>query len=276
MSYSPISNLTPDFKTRPSGNMFKWKENAPYNGADTSVGYDIDKQTFMQQGIKYGDYDEYVQPHLSQGELVIPHDKHSGLHRKYLESRGKDGERIYNMKDFLDLNQSATMDDMVVEGNGRVGDVKLAVSDAFIKKPVDLTMAHDNKETSIKGILDGNAVNTIFFSDMNVQVLQDALRYGVYKKTGKVVDEQSPNELYIVMRSIMLQDANFQAGSEAVIAEVQHLNTKVLIYCIDIVSTNVLQHLKYLDELQTLPVPIDRPAYVEHPKNLTYDISNLL
>ena len=274
MSSSPLNNLTSDFQTTP-GNFFKVTGD-PYKGADTSIGYDIDGKTFTQNGVEYGDYDEYVQPHLSAGELVIPHDKKSGLHRKYLESRDKDGEKVYNMKDFLDLNQKGSMDDMIVEGNGRVGDVKLAVSDAFVKKPVDLTMAHDNQETSIKGILDGNAVNTIFFSNMNVKVLQDALRYGVYKKTGQVVDEQSPNELYIVMRSIMLQYANFQAGSEAVIAEVQRLNTKVLIYCIDIVSSNVLQHLKYLDELQTLPVPIDRPSYVVHPKNLTFDISNLL
>jgi len=277
MSYSPVNNLTSDFQTRPSNNVFVWNESDPYKGADTSIGYDIDGKTFIQNGVKYGDYDEYVQPHLSTGATVVPHEKIKGsLHRKYLESRDKDGGRIYNMKDFLDLNQKGSMDDMIVEGNGRVGDVKLAVSDAFVKKPVDLTMAHDNQETSIKGILDGNAVNTIFFSEMNVKVLQDALRYGVYKKTGQVVDEQSPNELYIVMRSIMLQYANFQAGSEAVIAEVQRLNTKVLIYCIDIVSSNVIQHLKYLDELQTLPVPIDRPAYVEHPKNLTFDISNLL
>ncbi len=275
MSYSPLNNLTSDFQTIPSGNFYKITDD-PYKGANTSIGYDIDGKTFKRDGVEYGDYDQYVQPHLSAGELVIPHDHKSGAHRKYLESRDKDGEKVYNMKDFLDLNQKGSMDDMIVEGNGRVGDVKLAVSDAFVKKPVDLIMAHDNQETSIKGILDGNAVNTIFFSDMNVKVLQDALRYGVYQKTGKVVDEQSPNELYIVMRSIMLQYANFQAGSEAVIAEVQRLNTKVLIYCIDIVSSNVLQHLKYLDELQTLPVPIDRPSYVEHPKNLTFDISNLL
>ena len=276
MSYSPINNLTPDFRKTSSSNLFKWDETHPYNGADPAIGYDIDKKQITHNGTKYGDYDEYIQAHVSAGESIIPHDRNSSLHRKYLESKDRDGERIYNMKDFLDLNQKSTMDDMIVEGNGRVSDVKLSVSDAFVKQPVDLTMVHDNTETSIKGILDGNAVNTIFFSDMNVKVLQNALRYGVYKRTGKVVDEQSPNELYIVMRSIMLQYANFQAGSEAVVAEVQRLNTKVLIYCIDIVSSNVVQHLKYLDELTTLPVPIDRPAYVEHPKNLTYDISNLL
>ena len=276
MSYSPINNLTPDFRKTSSSNLFKWDEKLPYNGADPAIGYDIDKKQIIHNGTKYGDYDEYIQPRVSGGESIIPHDRHSSLHRKYLETKDKDGERIYNMKDFLDLNQKGTMDDMIVEGNGRVSDVKLSVSDAFVKQPVDLTMVHDNTETSIKGILDGNAVNTIFFSDMNVKVLQNALRYGVYKRTGKVVDEQSPNELYIVMRSIMLQYANFQTSASAVIEEVRRLNTKILIYCIENVTSNVLQQIQCIKELETLPVPIDRPAYVDKPNNYTYDISNLL
>jgi hypothetical protein len=275
MSYAPESNLRRNFGNR-EGGIYRRNDTDPYKGADPSIGFDIDGQTFTQNGVTYGTYDEYVDPHVSGQTLIIPHDKQSGLHRKYLESRDSSGERIYNMKDFLDLNQKASMDDMIVSGNGRVGDVKLEVTDAIQKKPVDLSLIHDNSETSIKGLLDGNAVNTLFFSEMNVKVLQDALRYGVYKKTGKTIDEQSPDELYIIMRSTMLQYANFQAGASAVLSEVQRLNTKVLIYCIDVVSSNVIQHLRYLDELETLPVPIDRPAYVEHPKNLTYDISNLL
>ena len=74
----------------------------------------------------------------------------------------------------------------------------------------------------------------------------------------------------------MLQYANFQAAADKVIEEVKMLNQKVLTYCIDIISSNVLQQKKYLEDLENLPVPIDRPQYVEHPRNFTYDISNLL
>ena len=274
MSASPINNLKPNFGSGPD-NFFRWNDDDPYKGSDPSIGYDIDKKAYMSNGVKYGDYDEFIQPHLSGDQMIVP-DKFDAGHREYVVTETDDG-RVYNLKDMLDLNQQGSLDDMIVEGNGRVGDADKPIeTPTYIKQSVNLTMVNDNSETSIKGLLEGNAVNSIFFSEMNVKVLQNALRYGVYKKTGKIIGEQSPQELYVVMRSIMLQYANFQAGSAAVLSEVQRLNTKVLLYCIDNVSVNVAQQLKYIEELKTLPTPIDRPAYVEHPKNLTYDISNLL
>ena len=74
----------------------------------------------------------------------------------------------------------------------------------------------------------------------------------------------------------MLQYANFQTSADSVIAEVRRLNTKILIYCIENVTSNVLQQVEYIKDIETLPVPIDRPAYVDKPNNYTYDISNLL
>jgi hypothetical protein len=274
MSGMYAQDLTPAFGTRQSDNYFLWNSSKPNNGADASIGYDIDQAQIDIGGVTYGDYDEYKQPHLSGNETVIKRLPDVGP-QKYQETSEGDEDKTYNLKNMLDLNQKATMDDMIVEGNGRVGDIDKVIPGEFLPNK-DLTMVHDDKETSIKGILEGNAVNSIFFSDMNMKVLQNALRYGVYQKTGQVIGQQSPEELYIVMRSIMLQYANFQSTSEAIVEEIKRLNGKVLIYCIDNVSSNVAQQLKYLEELKTLPTPIDRPAYVEHPKNLTYDISNLL
>ena len=274
MSSSYLQHLIPAFGTNPSNNYFLWDSDKPNNGANSSIGYDVDGTKININGVIYGDYDEYKQPHLSGNSSVIKRLPDIGP-QNYLESSEGDDDKTYNLKNMLDLNQKPTMDDMIVEGNGRVGDIDKITPGEFLPNK-DLTMVFDDKETSIKGILEGNAINTIFFSDMNIKVLQNALRYGVYQKTKQVIGEQSPEELYIVMRSIMLQYANFQSTWDAVIEEIRGLNGKVLIYCIDNVSSNVAQQLKYIEELKTLPTPIDLPAYVEHPKNLTYDISNLL
>ena len=272
MSY--LNNLTPAFGTRPSDNYFLWDSSKPNNGADASIGYDVDKNKVERNGVLYGDYDEYKHPHLSGNETIIKGSPDIGP-QNYVESSDGDGGKTYNLKNMLDLNQKASMDNMIVEGNGRVGDIDQVTPGEFLPN-TDLTIVSDDKDTSIKGILEGNAVNSIFFSDMNMKVLHNALRYGVYQKTGQVIGLQSNEELYIVMRSIMLQYANFQSASGAVVEEIRRLNGKVLIYCIDNVATNVAQQLKYLEDLKTLPTPIDRPAYVEHPKSLTFDISNLL
>jgi len=162
--------------------------------------------------------------------------------------------------------------------NGRVRDATKEIPDTVPTNlpPVGLMMDQDDQETAIKGILEENAVTTVLFSKMNMRVLQDGIRYGVYQRTKQMIGEQSPNELYVVMRSIMLQYANFQTSSDAIVEEIRRLNTKILIYCIENVSSNVLQKVQYLKDIQNLPVPIDRPSYVDKPRNYTYDISNLL
>ena len=66
-----------------------------------------------------------------------------------------------------------------------------------------------------------------------------------------------------------------KVGTSEVISEIKRLNAKVLTYCIDNVSSNVLQHVKYLEDINTLPSPIDHPEYL-NKNNFTYDISNIL
>ena len=68
---------------------------------------------------------------------------------------------------------------------------------------------------------------------MNTKVVQDTIRYGVYQVTNMVVDYQSPRELYIIMRSIMLQHANFKVGQSELINEIKKLNKFVVDYAVE-------------------------------------------
>ena len=58
-------------------------------------------------------------------------------------------------------------------------------------------------------------------------------------------------------------------------SEIRKLNTMVIDYCSEQISTQVLQHEGYIQKLTNLPVPIERPQQVDR-NNFTYDISNLL
>ena len=102
-----------------------------------------------------------------------------------------------------------------------------------------------------------------------------SIRYGVNQRTKQVISKQSNNELYIIMRSIMLQYGNFTNNFNEVIENVKELNAKVIAYCVDNVSSNVLQQIKYLDDLRRMPMPMERPEYL-NKDNYTYNISNLL
>ena len=78
------------------------------------------------------------------------------------------------------------------------------------------------------------------------------------------------------MRSIMLQFANFQTASENIIDEIKRLNKLVIEYSVGNISSNVKQHMGYIDDIGRLPTPMDRPSFSNTDKNYTYDISNLL
>ena len=254
-------------------NFFNWKE-----GPNINQGFDVDHQQVEASQGTFGDYDELVNATLSGGSYIIPNTLGKGK-ALYNESM-VGGERVYNVEAMLQENQDASLTDMIdLANNGRVRDASQPISDETptgAQSAVGILIAKDNQESAIKGIIESNAVNTVFLSEMNMKGIQDGIKYGVYQRTAQRIGDQSPQELYTVMRSIMLQYANFQTNAEALVEEVRRLNTKVLIYCIENVSSNVLQKVQYLEDIQTLPVPIERPSYVDKPRNYTYDISNLL
>ena len=249
---------------------FEWSK-----GPDSKVGYDIDNVQYKRGGKTYGDYDELVNATLSGGSYII--DKDKDRPQMVYNKSTVGGERVDNLKGMLEANQKPSRSDMIqVANNGRVTKATQEPSKKEVKQLIAPVMVQDDQDTSIKGNLEQTAVNNLLFSQMNIKVLQDAIQYGVYQRTKILVGEQSPNELFIIMRSIMYQYANFQTTVESVVEEVRRLNTKILIYCIENVSSNALQRKQYLKDLEKLPTPIDRPSFVDKPKNYTYDISNLL
>ena len=270
--------------------------NKPRQGNyDTSIGLDIDDAVVSQAPLSdtgaeqsYFDYDLLIRG-VSGSGVVIPsniddgfpnrdnyvfQDTNSDMYKKAVQ-RNDGMAGAFQLKAFVADDQSSTLDTML-EGsnNGLVSDIEV-IRDTPLPPETSLVINKDNKDTSIKGILEDNSINDIFFSDMNTKVIQDTIRYKVNLETGEVIARQSDNELYIIMRSIMLQFANFRTGIDNIVDEIRGLNEKVIEYSVENVSSNVKQHKGYVDKLSKLPVPLDMPVY-HNKNNFTYDISNLL
>ena len=248
--------------------------------SQSNTGFDITNQTYNVNDISFDTYDSVVNATTSTfGSSFVVDDGQEHPTMIYNEST-VGGERVYNLDAMLEKNKPDTLSNMLdISNNGRVRDLTghsetspYVMTDA----PVGLVMSMNNQETSIKGLIEDNAVNTLLFSDINMQALQMGIQAGVYQRTNKMIGEQSPQELYMVIRSIMLQYANFQTAQDKVVEEVKRLNEKILAYCIDNVSSNVLQYVQYLKDIDTLPMPLEHPTHVDKPTNYTYDISNLL
>jgi hypothetical protein len=155
-----------------------------------------------------------------------------------------------------------------------MNDVKV-VKEVSGPENTDIVIKKDNNESSIKGLLEQNSVNDIFFSEVNMKVVQDTIRYKVHQNTQQIISEQSTNDLFIIMRSIMLQFANFRTGIDNIVDEIKRLNEMVVKYSVDNVTSNVKQHQGYIADLSKLPTPMDNPVY-HNKRNFTYDMSNLL
>ena len=247
---------------------------------DESVGLDIDGQIIgsTPEGDLY-DYDLMSRPGVgvSGSGIIIPPEMDGGFPSvdDYKEIMNPDGSKTRYKSDFLSEDKNEPFDMMVDRvNNGRLGDVK-DVENINVPDGSDIIIHKDNSDSSIKGILEENSLNSLFFSEMNIKVIQDTLRYRVYQNTDQVISEQSSNDIFIIMRSIMLQYANFRVGVDNIVDEIRRLNGKVLDYAVSNVTSNVKQHQGYVDDLSKLPEPMDMPVY-HNKRNFTYDISNLL
>ena len=176
----------------------------------------------------------------------------------------------------VDLLGITTVTDAVTEmNNGLLHDVHLVETKDINMVPGELPIFMNFKENAVKGIHEETGLSEVYFSTQNIAVLQAAIRYEVQQKTGKIIDKQSVSELSVVMRSIYLQYGNPMVSSDNIKDEIVKLNTRVIDYCAEEISTQVLQYQGYIQKLSTLPVPIERPQQVDR-NNFTYDISNLL
>lgn len=167
--------------------------------------------------------------------------------------------------------------------NGLIGDIENETNTKFTfmaQNQGDVNMFSNYTSNSVKGIIEETALSEIYFSKMNIDVIQLQIRYKMYEKyknnpdEGKI-DKQSYNELFTVMRSIFLQYANTGIGSNGVADEIKRLNKKVISFCFEQVEVQYLQYQDYKKKLQSMHVPMDRPQ-VANKKNFTYDVSNLL
>ena len=144
--------------------------------------------------------------------------------------------------------------------NGRV-DV-LSQEEPDVKFKMFEKIAIRNRATtygeSLNGIWEDNVLSQVFFSEGNIQIIQNAIRSGVFRLSNSKynVPPQNIDQLKIVMRSTYLQYAKHSAND--ITLQVKELNELVLDYCIPFVYNEGISYIKYLQDQNTLVMPLDR------------------
>lgn len=106
-------------------------------------------------------------------------------------------------------------------------------------------------------------LNTIFFSQANLDKIQDGIREQVYLMSGGnkyIVDRQSDDEVKIIMRSYYLTFA--ENNPLTIASDLESLNSRVIGYASAKVYSEVDFHMFYLKDLQEFAPPIANPTNV--------------
>jgi hypothetical protein len=115
------------------------------------------------------------------------------------------------------------------------------------------------QKQAVHHVAERNSLSDLYFSEQNQQLLQNQLRYNVWIATDKkfVIDKQSPSELQLVMRSIFFQHA--KNLPDHLTEQINELNSKVLEYAVEKVTSNLLQYMRYKQDISVLPTPMEHP-----------------
>jgi hypothetical protein len=132
-----------------------------------------------------------------------------------------------------------------------------------------------NTRFLFKNLYGETPLTFLFFSDKNIQNIQNMLKYLVHKQNGYIIDDQSVTELLIIMRGIFLEyslhpklideSMSDQEKNELKIKytnEVKRLNKLVIDYIVPKVVSQMQQYLDYLKDASEQPYYMDKPQNV--------------
>ena len=116
-------------------------------------------------------------------------------------------------------------------------------------------------DNSLKSIQSDNVLNKTFFSQKNIDMIQNAIINEVVQKTGYKIGRQSELQLQIIMRSLFLQFARNDPCN--IKQQIIELDRKVIDYSVDRIIVEISQYLEYKNTINKMPVPMS------HPQNLS-------
>lgn len=104
-------------------------------------------------------------------------------------------------------------------------------------------------------------LNTVFFSQANMDRLQDEIISAVRQMVGATIDRQSDDDLKLIMRSYYLQYAT--NNPRRVSEELDELNRRVVHFAANRIAVEVEAYRHYRKDILDFPAPISLPIDVK-------------
>ena len=100
-------------------------------------------------------------------------------------------------------------------------------------------------------------LNTLYFSDYNINLLQRAIRQQYKTKYGFAIDYQNSGDLFTIMRVVFINNAEDHFTKTC--DQVRSMNEKVIKTAIGQINTGVSQYMGYLRDSQAPLLPLAQP-----------------
>lgn len=100
-------------------------------------------------------------------------------------------------------------------------------------------------------------LNSLFFSEFNMHILQRAIRQEFKNQSGIAIDYQNQNDLFAIMRVVYVNNAGKQ--NDNVNEQVKFMNEQVIKTAMSQIHTGVSQYMGYAHDIDTLIVPLAQP-----------------
>jgi len=104
-------------------------------------------------------------------------------------------------------------------------------------------------------------LNTVFFSQANMDQLQDEIISAVGQMVGATIDRQSDDDLKLIMRSYYLQYAT--NNPRRIGEELDELNRRVVHFSANRIAVEVEAYRYYRKDIMDFPAPIALPTDVK-------------
>lgn len=116
-------------------------------------------------------------------------------------------------------------------------------------------------------------LNTLFFSEFNMNLLQRGIRQSFRDQTGVAIDYQNPSDLYSIMRVVFINNSGDPNAN--VQEQVKYMNGIVIKTALGQIQSGVSQYMGYVHDIDTLAVPIDRPVNTTTYGKKIYEIQKI-
>jgi hypothetical protein len=143
---------------------------------------------------------------------------------------------------------------------------------SFILTTGDNEVSGSNTRHLFKNLYGETPLTFLFFSKKNINNIQNIIKFAVNREIGYVVDDQSTNELLIIMRAIFLEYSLHPKLPEPEMSEkdrnelmkkytieVARLNTILVNHIVPKIVSQIQQYVDYLKDASEQPYQMDKP-----------------